>query len=290
MPHHASVLPPTRQPLPVLRRFLPAVVAGVLGVLLAVPTGQAATTDGSAADVQPSSAMHTQDPAGWTKVMGDDFTGSSLHPRWYAYDAQPGGDTGACWDPSHVSVSGGSLVLSTYADPGKVKPCPSTFADQVSGGINSNQLAQTYGRYSARVSMDRAHGVTFAAGLYTVDGSWPPEIDIVEGVGDYPTAISSNHYVGGCAANHCITRATTAVDWSVPHTWTLDWAPGRIEYYLDGRSYGVITSNVPAKPMWPAFQTQTWTCTASPIWTCPDKSTPTTSAVRIDWIVVYKRS
>src|SRR5579862_5951187 len=54
---------------------------------------------------------------GWREVFADNFTGTSLDSRWKSYWGVPGGDPGGFYDPRHVTVAGGELVISAYKDP-----------------------------------------------------------------------------------------------------------------------------------------------------------------------------
>lgn len=244
-----------------------------------VPTTPTATT--AATDVPPASTAPTGDLPGWKQVFRDDFTRSSLGEDWVAYDGSPG-SPGGWWAPSHVQLSGGMLDLVSYRDPAACKGCPSSDLF-VSAGVQLRK-SFTYGRFSVRLRLARAHGIPFTAVLWPADNHRPPEIDAVEGSGDYPHAKA---YVRSTTNRPSIHDAV--VDLTQWHTYTVEWRPGSVQVYVDGRSFGKATgSDIPDSPLRLALQSRAWSCSGDPIWTCPDPTTPARSSVQIDWVVVYQ--
>ncbi len=160
--------------------------------------------------------MPTAPIRGWREVFADDFTGSTLNTDlWRTYWGQPGGDPGGWFDPSHVSVSNGELVLSGYQD-------PADGGKWATAGVSSSPgLVQTYGKYLVRFRFDAGVGIAHAILLWPADNSWPPEIDFSEDNGanrqtDYATLHfgSSNTQVQrsvGCEP-HAVAHARGRVD------------------------------------------------------------------------------
>jgi hypothetical protein len=107
-------------------------------------TTTAASSPGS------SVAMPTGDIPGWHQVFADNFTGAMLdRSKWRVYSGQPGGDPGGWFDPNHVSVAGGNLVISGYKD-------SADGGVWATGGVSSSPgLVQTYGKYLVRFRFDR---------------------------------------------------------------------------------------------------------------------------------------
>jgi hypothetical protein len=66
------------------------------------------------------------------------------------------------------------------------------------------------------------------------------------------------------------------------HEATIEWSPGRVEFFLDGVSIGAETARVPATPMHWVLQSET-EVTATPT---PDTST---AGIEIDWVSVWRR-
>jgi beta-glucanase (GH16 family) len=220
---------------------------------------------------------------GWTQVFADDFTGSSLDPaKWVSYSGEPGSDPGGWFDPAHVGVSGGDLVISAYRD----------LADGgvwATGGISTlSSLAQTYGKYLVRFRFDKGRGIAHTILLWPADGSWPPEVDFSEDNGEERNVdYSALHY----GPQNTTEQDTTAVDLTKWHTLGVEWTPSKLVYTLDGAAWGHMTgSSVPSIPMVLAIQTQAWGCGTNEWEACPDASTPATVNLDVDWVVSYSPS
>jgi beta-glucanase (GH16 family) len=232
--------------------------------------------------------MPTGNPPGWREVFSDDFTGTSLDWRWTSYWGQPGGDPGGFFDPTHVAVSNGTLVISAYRDPADDvwDAGPGTY---VSGGISSSpSFAQTYGKYLVRFRMDAGQGVALAILLWPQSNTWPPEIDFAEdNGGDRSINYATLHYG---SANTQLQRRV-AVDLTHWHTLGVQWTKGRLVYTLDGRDWAKVTSvNVPSIPMVLDIQTQGWACGTSTWEQCPNVSTPPRVNLEVAWVVAYAPS
>jgi hypothetical protein len=118
---------------------------------------------------------------GWREVFSDDFSGSSLSWRWTSYWGVPGGDPGGFFDPTHVSVAVGQLVIGGFKDPADNAwdAGPNTY---VTGGISSSpSFAQTYGKHLVRFGFDPGVGIAHAILLWPQSNAWPPEIDFLRG-------------------------------------------------------------------------------------------------------------
>ena len=217
---------------------------------------------------------------GWRQVFADDFIGTSLNTgSWFAYSGQPGGDPGGWWSPTHVSVSGGELVLAGYRDP--------AFGGRwVTGGVSSKPgLVQTYGRYEVRFRFDAGVGIAHAILLWPADNSWPPEIDFSEDNGTTKrTTYATLHW--GQSNNQ--QQVQTPVDLTRWHTLGVQWTPGKLVYTLDGRAWATVSSrNVPSVPMVLDIQTQAWACGTSRWEACTSAATPTHVDLFVDWVVAY---
>jgi beta-glucanase (GH16 family) len=216
---------------------------------------------------------------GWRRVFADGFRGRVLdRSKWRVYDGQPGGDPAGWFDPSHVKVANGDLVISAYraaADGGK----------WATGGVSSSPgLVQRYGKYLVRLRFGMGEGIGHALVLATADGTWPPEIDFSEDNGSgRNSTLATLHY----GSDHTRIARATAVDLTQWHTLGVEWTPRRLRYTLDGRTWLTMsTSGVPSVPMVLDIQTQAWPCAGT--WgRCPDASTPPVVRLYVDWAVAY---
>ena len=151
----------------------------------------------------------------------------------------------------------------------------------VSGLISSQpSFAQTYGYFEMRAKLPGGAGIWPAFWLLPSDLSWPPEIDVVEAVGD-PSHVYSTV--------HSTVQPTQGVEAHVTpnafHTYAVSWDPARIIWYVDERKIG--EEKTPAdlhKPMymianlavggdWPG---------------APDSSTVFPSTLAIEFIRAYR--
>ena len=222
---------------------------------------------------------------GWREVFSDNFTGSSLDSQWTAYWGVPGGDPGGFFDPTHVTVSGGELVIGAYKDPSDVAwdAGPNTY---VTGGVSSSpSFAQTYGKYLVRFRFGAGVGIAHAILLWPQSNTWPPEIDFSEDNGaNRQTDYATLHFG---AANTQV-QSNVKVDLTQWHTLGVEWTPGRLVYTLDGRDWATVTgADVPSAPMVLDIQTQAWACGTSSWEHCPNVTTPTHVNLYVDWAVAY---
>lgn len=225
-------------------------------------------------------AMPTGNIPGWHRVLADDFTGSALDSsKWRLYWGQPGGDPGGWFDPAHVSVSGGQMVLAGYRD-------PADGGKWATAGVSGSPgLVQTYGKYLVRFRFDSGVGIAHAILLWPGDNSWPPEIDFSEDNGaNRQTTYATLHY----GAGNTQVQRKVAVDLTKWHTLGVEWTPGRLVYTLDGKPWSTVwSSHVPAVPMTLDIQTQAWACGTSTWEQCPNATTPAHVNLYVDWVVAY---
>jgi beta-glucanase (GH16 family) len=152
---------------------------------------------------------------GWQRVFADDFTASTLSSRWKSYWGVPGGDPGGFFDPTHVTESGGQLVISAFKDPTDIAydAGPNTY---VTGGVSSSpSFAQTYGKYLVRSKFDAGVGIAHAILLWPATNTWPPEIDFSEDNGaNRQTTYATLHY----GPNNTQVQRSTPVNLTQWHT------------------------------------------------------------------------
>jgi beta-glucanase (GH16 family) len=285
-------------PEPAAKRGLPSmgsVIQGVVGALMVAAVGVAVFRFGAPPASQgtpapapatvrraaPSDhvAMPRGDPFGWRQVFADDFTGRHLNmSKWRLYWGHPGGDPAGWWEPSHVRVAHGMLIVGAARDPARGERW-------ATGGVSSSPgLVQTYGKYLVRFRMDAGIGVTHAVLLFPADNSWPPEIDFSEDSGrGRDSALATLHY--GASDHHLAGKV--AVNLTRWHTLGVEWLPGSLAFTLDGRDwFHLAGADVPSIPMAMDIQTQTWPCSGT--WArCPDVTTPAHVNLDVDWVVAY---
>lgn len=222
---------------------------------------------------------------GWRQVFEDNFAGTSLDFRWKSYWGVPAGDPGGFFDPRHVTVSGGELVISAYKDPrdDAWDAGPNTW---VTGGVSSSpSFAQTYGKYLVRFRFGAGVGIAHTILLWPQSNVWPPEVDFSEDNGaDRRTDYATLHF----GANNAHVQKDLKVDLTQWHTLGVEWTPGRLVYTLDGKDWATVTgAAVPSTPMTLDIQTQGWACGTSTWEECPNATTPSHVNLYVAWVVAY---
>ncbi|SEG65408.1 carbohydrate-binding domain-containing protein [Bosea lathyri] len=119
--------------------------------------------------------------------------------------------------------------------------------DWASGLISSRaSFAQTYGYFEMRAQLPAEAGVWPAFWMLPADGSWPPELDVLEAYGDtnlwqYVHSVAGDVQVWSSHAN-----MTAGY-----HSYGVEWGPTTISFYFDGERVGAAQTPVDFhKPMY----------------------------------------
>jgi hypothetical protein len=148
----------------------------------------------------------------------------------------PNADAIALGRYSPFSIVDEALVITADHTPAAMRPLiPASFAhDYVSGAISSYPFSQTYGFFEMRGRPPAGRGLWSAFWLMPVDMSWPPEIDVMEVLGDQPGRIFTTVHSRRFATGTQIGFGTNTVDLSSDdHLYGVDWGPEAIRFYVD---------------------------------------------------------
>jgi beta-glucanase (GH16 family) len=102
------------------------------------------------------------------------------------------------------------------------------------------------------MKFDGGQGVWPAFWLLPTDRNWPPEIDIMECLGQRPEEVLlTTHWQdsnGQRQQDSSVIKGTEFTNsW---HTYAVNWQPQRIDWYVDGVLKKTVTGRaVPSKPM-----------------------------------------
>ena len=190
----------------------------------------------------------------WTCSFDDEFTATTLdRTKWFPQPTDGSGFSSGGQDcyvdsPNNVSVSGGTLVLTSRkeAAPFTCRANASTsWQTQVTSGSVSTyggRFSQAYGRFEvrAKVTGAKVKGLQESFWLWpdnpTKFGGWPlsGEIDIAEIYHQYPDrAIPFIHYNNpydpNVTNNYCMIN-----DIAQFHTYVAEWTPTSIKIIYDG--------------------------------------------------------
>jgi hypothetical protein len=196
-------------------------------VMLAVAAGAGGCSDHHSRVTQRGNGDQGKPPAAASKTWGapilsDDFGGTQLDTRkWQIYQAPDA--------PTHrgvaagTHVSGGQLMLVGGLYNGK---------DQGAGVIS--RLAQTYGRWEARIRSDPGTGYAATAFLWPLHMGDPEYAEI-----DFAEILSGNRRSGGLFIHHGPddqqVQRTTHTDFTKWHTVAVDWLPDHVTFWTDGK-------------------------------------------------------
>ncbi len=143
-----------------------------------------------------------------------------------------------------VTVQNGAAVLTSTAANGWPQ---AGFMITPSGASAGNG----YGLYSITMSMNDNGAVEGPGGyacLWPSTNNWPgPELDLVEkqGADSGTNGYSTIHWAGAGNSNQYTPTMLGNIDVTQSHTYAMDWEPGRITMYVDGKEIYTTTQNVP---------------------------------------------
>lgn len=203
-------------------------------------------------------------------IFDDEFegpAGSLPSPKRWGFDTGGGGWGNAELEsytarPANASLDGDGDLAITARHEGL------TGTDQITRDYSSARLQSLgtfnfqYGTVEARIKVPQGLGLVaqfwaLGSDAYKAQDSWPGcgEIDTMEVLGSQPDVVRG-HVHGpwpwapneGLGASHD-TPVSLAAGF---HTYAARWAPGRVSFLLDGRSYETVTrAELPAGAQWP---------------------------------------
>lgn len=221
---------------------------------------------------------------GWRLAWAEEFEGTRLNKRRWQVGAKgkPNYDGGINqYDPQDVYLEDGNLVLRSRAlgeDGGE---------PYSSGRVRAKpKFAFLYGRLEVRAKLPGTKGMWPAIWLLPRDGSWPPEIDVMEMLGDDPRRVYMTMHWGPRDDRDSSQGNFTGPDFTSDfHVFSIEWEPGRIRWLIDGVERHVETENVPNKAMYLIMNTSVggeWPGD-------PDERTVFPQYFQIDYVRVYQQ-
>jgi len=213
----------------------------------------------------PASALSPTIPSSDQLLFDDEFDGDQLDlTKWYRCynwaDETTGCSDGPPYDLEwfwkyNVSVSGGMLNLTARKhDRGHEY----TSGIVTTGGSPTAPPSFTfqYGYMEMSAQFPPGKGMWPAFWLLPADGSWPPEIDAMEWLGNTPTIDYATIHWGIERHGHHPSSGTsydTGEDLSAGfHTYGVDWQADYVTWYFDGQPIKKFTrvADIPHKPMY----------------------------------------
>jgi serralysin len=214
-----------------------------------------------------------------TYAGGDHTLPSNAEQEYYV---DPGSQASLGVNP--FSIHDGVLTIEAKPTPdaiqGQTDHLPYTSGVLISDG----SFSQTYGYFEMRAQLPAGQGLWPAFWLLPTDHSWPPEIDVVEMLGnqvntDYTTVHSNSISGGSNGQGNTVANTTTGY-----HTYGVDWEPDNITFYFDGQQVDKVPT--PADMHKPMYMLANLAVGGS--WPgSPDASTHLPADMNIDYIRAY---
>jgi beta-glucanase (GH16 family) len=160
------------------------------------------------------------------------------------------------------TVSNGVLTLSAQ----KVDPSIAQYLGYTQSGLpgmgsyqytsglieTDHSFTQTYGYFEMRAELPAGQGYWPAFWLLPADGSWPPELDVMEVLGNDPTKLYTTVHTNQTGTHTSSGAGTAVANTSTGyHTYAVDWEADKITWYFDNQQvYSVATPADMNKPMY----------------------------------------
>jgi beta-glucanase (GH16 family) len=245
---------------------------------------------------------------GWRLTWSDEFNGpdgTAVDPTKWKHDVG-----GSGWGNNELEyytngtqnavVQGGNLIVTATKQGASQYRCSYGTCLYTSARLHTQGLfAQQYGRFEARVQMPTGKGLWPAIWMLGDNIStvhWPAcgEIDFMETIG---SDISTNH-----GSLHMPTNYGPTGTFKLPngasfagafHTFSIEWEPGTIRFYVDDQLYEMQTqSTVPGADKW-EFEHPFYlliNVAVGGAWPgSPDSTTTFPQTLKVDWVRVYQK-
>ena len=196
------------------------------------------------------------------------------------------------YSPDAVRIEDGRMLIT--ADQRSIGDRKIASAHVSTKGIHE----QTYGRWEIRAKLPGSQGMWPAIWLLPSDGSWPPEIDIIELVGKEPNRVHHSFHWGPLRdgllpwdLNQTSTDHHDAEDYAATwHDFAVEWTPDAIVWFVDGKEthrFGRVSAQrekIPDKPMYLILNLAVGGFWPGP----PGEATVWPSTMEVDSVRIYR--
>ncbi|MDK1494169.1 family 16 glycosylhydrolase [Sinorhizobium sp. 7-81] len=163
----------------------------------------------------------------WAPEKGATLTGNG-ELQWYI---NPAYQPTAAANP--FSVTDGVLTITAKPASEAIQAETDGY-DYTSGMLTTySSFAQTYGYFEMRADMPDDEGAWPAFWLLPADGSWPPELDVVEMRGQDPNTVIATVHSNETGLQTSIASAAKLTDTSGFHKYGVLWTEDEIVWYFD---------------------------------------------------------
>lgn len=196
------------------------------------------------------------------------------------------GDSGKPLGLEAASVKDGILrITATKA------PADAPYGYKYFSGLLTSEpsFSQTYGVFEIRAKLPKGKGLWPAFWLLPVSKKWPPEIDVMEVLGDKITQYHTTLHSKASGKHEMSPFPPHATpDLSADfHTYAVDWGPKEIVFYFDEAE--VARSPTPADMHQPFYMLINLAVGGK--WPgSPDASTAFPATMEVDWVRAWART
>lgn len=223
-------------------------------------------------------------PAPWDLVWEDEFEGATIDlKKWVVADRSVKNYDGGInyYDPQEVYLENGNLVIRSQPQTG-----PNGKQMYSSGRVTTKKkFGFLYGKVEVRAKLPGTQGLWPAIWMLPYDGSWPPEIDMMELLGNDPTRVYMSLHWGTKKQDLHSQGDFAGPDFTADfHVFSIEWEPGQIRWLIDDVERKVTTAHIPNKAMYLIFNTSVGGDWPGP----PDGSTVFPAYMQVDYVRVYQ--
>jgi serralysin len=189
------------------------------------------------------------------------------------------------------SVSNGVLTITASAATAAMQATEAAANNGASLPYTSGLLtsytsfAQTYGLYEITAKIPAGQGLWPALWMLPASGAWPPEIDILESLGNAPNTDYMTLHTG---TSNTALGSTTQVPTATTgfNTYAVDWEPNTITFYVDGKQ--VFQEATPSDMHQPMYMLMNLAVGGTGSWPgAPNSSTVFPAQMQISSVQVY---
>ena len=136
------------------------------------------------------------------------------------------------------SIDDGVLTITAARAPAALRPYINNY-EYTSGLLTTfESFSQTYGYFEIRADMPEKQGVWPAFWLLPADGSWPPELDVIEMVGQDPSKLILTAHSNQTGSHTVISSNAFTSNTAGFHTYGVLWTPQALVWYFDDAEVG----------------------------------------------------
>jgi beta-glucanase (GH16 family) len=163
----------------------------------------------------------------WGQPNGSTLTDNSERQWYIDTDYAP---TSAV---NPFSVDDGVLTITAARAPAQIRPYINNY-EYTSGLLTTfESFSQTYGYFEIRADMPERQGTWPAFWLLPADGSWPPELDVVEMRGQNPNNLILSAHSDQTGSHTMVSSTAYVSNTTGFHTYGVLWTEDALVWYFD---------------------------------------------------------